>query len=68
MKKVTAKQESTTVSTTVKDSMASKKEGYEAAGIPVDRLVVCNGLPLSTVEWLSVLIRKRSISIMLFFL
>ena len=31
MKKVTAKQENTTVSTTVKDSMASKKEGYEAA-------------------------------------
>ena len=50
MKKVTAKQENTTVSTTVKDSMASKKEGYEAAVIPVDRLVVCNGLPLSTVE------------------
>ncbi len=43
-----AKQENTTVSTTgVKDSIASRKELYESAGIPVDRLLICNGLPLS---------------------
>lgn len=48
MKKVIAKQENTSVSTTVvKEQMASKKEGYESAGIPVDRLLICNGLPLS---------------------
>ena len=43
------KQDHTTVSTSGvnKNSTSSKKEEYEAAGIPVDRLVVCNGLPIS---------------------
>lgn len=43
------KQDHTTVSTSGvnKNSTSSKKEEYESAGIPVDRLVVCNGLPIS---------------------
>ena len=43
------KQDHTKVSTSGvnKNSTSTKKEEYEAAGIPVDRLVVCNGLPIS---------------------